>query len=63
MLAYFIYSNLRRRRARLDGEGQRRAAQLGLWWVHLLPLVLAAWLVWRDERPGPLWRRSRAKAT
>jgi hypothetical protein len=29
----------------------------------MLPVVLAAWLVWRDERPGPLWRRSRAKAT
>jgi hypothetical protein len=33
-----------------------------MWWVHLLPLLLAAWLLWRDERPGPLWRRRRNRA-
>jgi hypothetical protein len=29
----------------------------------MLPVMLAAWLVWRDEKPGPIWRRNRAKAT
>jgi hypothetical protein len=29
----------------------------------MLPVLDAAWLVWRDERPGPFWRRNRAKAT
>jgi lipopolysaccharide export LptBFGC system permease protein LptF len=33
------------------------AGELGMWWVHLLPLIAAAWLIWRDERPGRLWRR------
>jgi hypothetical protein len=25
----------------------------------MLPLLVAAWLIWRDERPGRLWRRNR----
>ena len=24
---------------------------LGLWWLHLPALALAAWLFWRDGRP------------
>ena len=62
ILAYFFYSNLLAA-VRVWMEKGSAGGQLGLWWVHMLPVVLAAWLVWRDERPGPLWRRSRAKAT
>lgn len=62
VLAYFLYSNLLsavRAWIQKDASG----GQFGLWWVHLIPLLIAAWLVWRDERPGPLpWRRRRAKA-
>ena len=58
VLAYFIYSNLLAATRVWIEKGDPGGA-LGLWWVHLLPLVLAAWLLWRDERPGPLWRRAR----
>ena len=27
-----------------------------MWWVHLLPLLLAAWLLWRELHPGRPWR-------
>ena len=55
VLAYFFYSNLLSA-VRVWIQKGTPAGQLGLWWVHLLPLLLAAWLVWRDERPGPWWR-------
>jgi lipopolysaccharide export system permease protein len=56
VLAYFVYSNLLAA-ARVWIEKQSPGGQLGLWWVHLLPLLLAGWLLWREERPGPLRRR------
>ena len=55
VLVYFVYSNLLAA-VRVWIEKESPAGQLGLWWVHLLPLGLAAWLLWREERPGPLWR-------
>jgi lipopolysaccharide export system permease protein len=60
VLAYFLYSNLLSV-VRVWIEKDSPAGDYGLWWVHLLPLALAAWLLWREERPGPLWRR-RARA-
>ena len=59
VLAYFIYSNLVAT-VRVWIEKDAPGGALGMWWVHLLPIALAAWLLWRDERPGPLWRRARA---
>ncbi len=61
VLAYFAYSNLLAATRVWIEKGDPGGA-LGLWWVHLLPLALAAWLLWRDERPGPLWRRRRARS-
>jgi lipopolysaccharide export system permease protein len=59
VLAYFLYSNLVSA-VRVWIEKDSPGGASGLWWVHLLPLALAAWLLWREERPGPLWRRRRA---
>jgi lipopolysaccharide export system permease protein len=56
VLAYFLYSNLVAA-VRVWIEKDSPGGAFGLWWVHLLPLLLAAWLLWRSERPGPLWRR------
>ncbi len=61
VLAYFLYSNLVAA-VRVWIEKGSPGGAYGLWWVHLLPLLLAAWLLWREERPGPLWRRNRAGA-
>lgn len=61
VLAYFFYSNLVAA-VRVWIEKDSPGGAFGLWWVHLLPLALAAWLLWREERPGPLWRRRRAGA-
>jgi lipopolysaccharide export system permease protein len=61
VLAYFLYSNLVAA-VRVWIEKDSPGGAYGLWWVHLLPLILAAWLLWREERPGPLWRRTRAVA-
>ena len=61
VLAYFFYSNLVAA-VRVWIEKDSPGGALGMWWVHLLPLVAAALLLWRDERPGPLWRRRRAGA-
>jgi len=58
VLAYFLYSNLLSA-VRIWIQKDAPGGQFGLWWVHLLPLALAAWLLWRDERLGPLWRRRR----
>jgi len=59
VLAYFVYSNLVAA-LRVWIEKDSPGGALGMWWVHLLPIGLAAWLVWRDERLGPLLRRRRA---
>jgi lipopolysaccharide export system permease protein len=59
VLAYFIYSNLVAT-VRVWIEKDAAGGAFGMWWVHLLPIALALWLLWRDERPGPLWRRARA---
>jgi lipopolysaccharide export LptBFGC system permease protein LptF len=56
-----MYSNLVAA-VRVWIEKDSPGGAFGLWWVHLLPLALAAWLLWREERPGPLWRRRRAGA-
>ena len=61
VLAYFLYSNLVAT-VRVWIEKDSAGGALGMWWVHLLPLLAAAWLLWRGERPGPLLRRGRARA-
>jgi lipopolysaccharide export system permease protein len=60
VLAYFVYSNLVAA-VRVWIEKDSPGGAWGLWWTHLLPLGMAAWLLWRDEHPGPLWRRWRAR--
>ena len=59
VLAYFVYSNLVAA-VRVWIEKGSPGGALGMWWVHLLPVALAALLVWRDERLGPILRRARA---
>jgi len=59
VLAYFLYSNLLAA-ARVWIEKDAPVGQLGLGWVHLLALLLAGWLLWRDERPGAIWPWRRA---
>jgi lipopolysaccharide export system permease protein len=61
VLAYFLYSNLVAA-VRVWIEKDSPGGTYGLWWTHLPPLALAAWLLWREERPAPLWRRRRAGA-
>jgi lipopolysaccharide export system permease protein len=61
VLAYFLYSNVVAT-VRVWIEKGDTGGAFGLWWVHLLPLAAAAWLIWREERPGPLWRRRHAGA-
>jgi lipopolysaccharide export system permease protein len=56
VLAYFLYSNLVAT-VRVWIEKDAPGSELGLWWVHLLPLLLAGWLLWRQERPGRLFNR------
>ena len=58
IIAYFLYSNLLAA-VRAWMEKGNPAGAFGMWWVHMLPLIVAAWLIWRDERPGRLWRRTR----
>ncbi len=58
VLAYFAYSNLLAA-VRVWIEKGNPGGSLGMWWVHLLPVLLAAWLIWRDERLRPMWRRPR----
>jgi lipopolysaccharide export system permease protein len=59
ILAYFLYSNLLAA-VRVWIEKGSPGGALGMWWVHMLPVLAASWLIWRDERLGPLWRRERA---
>jgi lipopolysaccharide export system permease protein len=59
ILAYFLYSNLLAA-ARVWVEKEAPAGQLGLWWVHLVPLALAGAMLWAEEHPG--WWRGRARA-
>jgi lipopolysaccharide export system permease protein len=58
VLAYFVYSNLVAAVRVWIDKGSPGGA-LGMWWVHLLPIGLAALLIWRDERPGSILRRVR----
>lgn len=62
ILAYFAYSNLLAA-VRVWIEKGNRGGALGMWWVHLLPVLLALWLIWRDENLRPLWRRARIKGS
>jgi lipopolysaccharide export system permease protein len=61
VLAYFVYSNLVAA-VRVWIEKGSPGGALGMWWVHLLPVGLAALLIWRDERLGPILRRSRPRS-
>jgi lipopolysaccharide export system permease protein len=54
VLAYFIYSNLLAA-VRVWIQKDDPGGQFGLWWVHLIPLGLAAWLTWHELRPGSRW--------
>jgi lipopolysaccharide export system permease protein len=61
VLAYFVYSNLLAA-VRVWIQKDTPVGQFGLWWVHLVPLGLAAFLVWQELNPGrvhirwPQWR-------
>jgi lipopolysaccharide export system permease protein len=54
VLAYFLYSNLLAA-VRVWIQKDSAGGQLGLWWVHLVPLALAAWLLWSEIHPGKPW--------
>jgi lipopolysaccharide export system permease protein len=56
VIAYFAYSNLLAA-ARVWVEKDEPIGAFGLWWVHLAPIALAAWLLWREARPGTLLQR------
>jgi len=69
VLTYFLYSNLLAA-VRVWIQKDAPGGQLGLWWVHLVPLVIAAWLLWREQHPGARmvswrwpWERRRTEAT
>ncbi len=55
VVAYFLYSNLLAA-VRVWIQKESPGGDLGMWWVHLLPLLLAAWLLWRELHPGRTWR-------
>jgi lipopolysaccharide export system permease protein len=55
VLAYFLYSNLLAA-VRVWIQKDSAGGQLGLWWVHLVPLALAAWLLWSELHPRRPWR-------
>ena len=62
VLAYFVYTNLLAA-ARVWIQKDDPAGQLGMWWIHLLPLGIAAVLLWHELNPGRLrwkWPRRRA---
>jgi lipopolysaccharide export system permease protein len=50
VIAYFAYSNLLAA-ARVWVEKDEPIGALGLWWVHTIPIALAAWLLWRETQP------------
>jgi len=61
VLAYFLYTNLLAA-ARVWIQKDDPAGQLGMWWIHLLPLGIAAVLLWHEHNPGRLrwkWPRRR----
>lgn len=65
VLAYFIYTNLLAA-VRVWIQKDTAGGQLGLWWVHLLPLAIAAFLLWNELHPGRLrlkWPSRRAAGT
>jgi lipopolysaccharide export system permease protein len=65
VLAYFIYTNLLAA-VRVWIQKDTPGGQLGLWWVHLLPLAIAAFLLWQELHPGRLrlkWPLRRAAGT
>ena len=51
VLAYFLYSNLLAA-ARVWIEKDAPAGQLGLWWVHLVPLAIAGVMLWQELHPS-----------
>jgi len=53
VLAYFLYSNLLAA-VRVWIQKDTAAGQLGLWWVHLVPIAIAAFLIWQELNPGRL---------
>jgi len=60
ILAYFLYSNLLAV-ARVWIQKDLPAGQFGLLWVHTIPVIVAALLIWFDGRLGTWpWRRKRA---
>jgi lipopolysaccharide export system permease protein len=61
ILAYFIYSNLLAA-VRVWMEKDSAGGQLGLWWVHLLPLAFTFGMIWLEEHPGGVRARVRRAA-
>ena len=60
VLAYFLYSNLLAA-VRVWIEKDSAGGQFGLWWVHLIPLLLAVGFIWHELHPGRIrWPRRRA---
>jgi lipopolysaccharide export system permease protein len=55
VVAYFLYSNLLAA-VRVWMQKEAPGGDFGLWWVHLAPLAVAAWLLWLELHPGGLWR-------
>ncbi len=55
VLAYFLYSNMLAA-VRVWIQKDSPGGQLGLWWVHLVPLLIAAWLLWSELHPRKPWR-------
>jgi lipopolysaccharide export system permease protein len=55
VVVYFLYSNLLAA-VRVWIQKESPGGDFGLWWVHLVPLALAAWLLWTELHPGRRWR-------
>ncbi len=55
VVAYFLYSNMLAA-VRVWIQKESPGGDLGMWWVHLVPLLLAAWLLWAELHPGKPWR-------
>jgi lipopolysaccharide export system permease protein len=56
ILVYFIYSNVVAA-VEVWMEKDAPGGRFGMWWVHGLMLIVALWLIWRDEHPVRRWRR------